>query len=55
LVVEFSEKYEKDMAENHGMIVRDVDPAPFIEAVQPVYKKLGYEELRTRILVEIGN
>jgi TRAP-type C4-dicarboxylate transport system substrate-binding protein len=55
LVVEFSEKYEKDMAENHGMIVRDVDPAPFIEAVQPVYKKLGYEQLRTRILAEIGN
>ncbi|MDR1574448.1 MAG: C4-dicarboxylate TRAP transporter substrate-binding protein [Treponema sp.] len=53
-VNEVSEQYEKEMASKHGMIVRDVDPAPFIEAVQPVYQKLGYADLRTKILKELG-
>jgi TRAP-type C4-dicarboxylate transport system substrate-binding protein len=53
-VNDVSDQYEKEMAEKYGMIVRDVDPAPFINAVQPVYQKLGYAELRTKILKELG-
>jgi TRAP-type C4-dicarboxylate transport system substrate-binding protein len=53
-VNEVSDQYEKEMAEKYGMIVRDVDPTPFINAVQPVYEKLGYAELRTKILRELG-
>jgi TRAP-type C4-dicarboxylate transport system substrate-binding protein len=53
-VNEVSDQYEKEMAEKYGMIVRDVDPTPFINAVQPVYVKLGYADLRTKILRELG-
>jgi TRAP-type C4-dicarboxylate transport system substrate-binding protein len=53
-VNDITDQYEKEMAEKYGMIVRDVDPTPFVEAVQPVYTKLGYAELRTKMLREIG-
>lgn len=54
LVVELSKEYEAEMVEQ-GMIVREVDKTPFIEAVQPVYDILGYSELRDQLLEEIGN
>ena len=51
--VQLSEDYEKDMAEKHGMTIHEVDPAPFIAAVQPVYEELGYSQLRDQILAEL--
>lgn len=53
LVVQLTAEYEAKMQEE-GMIVRDVDKTPFIEAVQPVYEKLGYLELRDTILQQIA-
>ncbi len=53
LVVKLSKEYEDEMVEQ-GMIVREVDKTPFIEAVQPVYEKLGYTELRDQLLEEIS-
>ncbi len=52
--VQLSEDYEKDMAEKHGMTIHEVDPAPFIAAVQPVYEELGYTQLRDQILAELN-
>ena len=37
-----------------GMVVRDVDKQPFIDAVQPVYEKLGYAATRKAILAELA-
>lgn len=44
---------EKQM-EEEGMTIHEVDAAPFKEAVEPVYEKLGYKELRDQILTEAG-
>ncbi len=44
---------EKQMAEA-GMTIHDVDNTPFKEAVEPVYEKLGYKDLRDQILTEAG-
>jgi TRAP-type C4-dicarboxylate transport system substrate-binding protein len=54
-VNQVSDEYDAEMVAKNGMIVRDVDPTPFINAVQPVYQKLGYADLRTKILKELGN
>ncbi len=44
---------EAEMAAN-GVTINDVDATPFKEAVESVYTKLGYQELRTQILTEAG-
>ena len=51
---DLSAQYEKEMAEIYGMIIDDPDLTPFINAVQPVYQRLGYVDLRTKILSELG-
>jgi TRAP-type C4-dicarboxylate transport system substrate-binding protein len=53
-VVEISDQYEKEMVEKYGMHVRDVNTAPFVQAVEPVYQKLGYADLRLKIKAELG-
>lgn len=44
---------EKEM-EAEGMTIHELDNTPFKEAVEPVYEKLGYKELREQILAEAG-
>lgn len=53
LVLKLTKEYEDDMVKR-GMIVRDVNKQPFIDAVQPVYEALGYAQLRKQILTELG-
>ena len=53
LVKKLTAEYEGDM-EKRGMIVRTLDKTPFIEAVQPVYEKLGYAKAKAAILAEIA-
>lgn len=53
LVKKLTAEYEEDM-EKRGMIVRTLDKTPFIEAVQPVYEKLGYAKAKAAILAEIA-
>ena len=47
------EEDEKLMVET-GMTVVEPDVAPFKAAVEPVYEKLGYAELRDQLWAEIG-
>ena len=47
------EEDEKLMVEA-GMTVVEPDITPFKEAVEPVYEKLGYAELRDQLWAEIG-
>ena len=47
------EDAEKKMAEA-GMTIIEPDVTPFKEAVEPVYEKLGYAELRAQLYEEIG-
>lgn len=47
------EEAEKKM-EEAGMIISEPDVTPFKEAVEPVYEKLGYAELRAQLYEEIG-
>lgn len=44
---------EKEM-EEEGMTIHELDNAPFKEAVEPVYEKLNYKDLRDQILTEAG-
>ncbi|MGI5174235.1 TRAP transporter substrate-binding protein DctP [Treponema sp. OMZ 840] len=53
LVKKLTLQYEKEM-EGYGMIVRDVDKTPFIEAVQPVYDKLNYRKLKDELFKQLG-
>lgn len=53
LVMTLTAEYEADMVKR-GMIVRTLDKTPFINAVQPVYEKLGYAKARINILAEIA-
>jgi TRAP-type C4-dicarboxylate transport system substrate-binding protein len=53
-VEEFSEQYEKEMVSKYGAIIHTPDITPFVNAVQPVYEKLGYSTLRNDILKELG-
>lgn len=53
LVMQLTKEYEDDMVKK-GMVVRDVDKQPFIDAVQPVYEKLGYAAARKAILAELA-
>ena len=45
---------EKEMEEEYGVTIHELDNTPFKEAVEPVYADLGYEELRDQILAEAG-
>lgn len=54
LTNELSIEYEKEMEKN-GVTIIEVDKTPFINAVEKVYSKLGYEELRERIQQEVLN
>lgn len=47
------EEAEKKM-EEAGMVISEPDVTPFKEAVNPVYEKLGYDELRAQLYEEIG-
>jgi TRAP-type C4-dicarboxylate transport system substrate-binding protein len=53
LVVDMIKQEEREMTEK-GMVIREVDKTPFKAAVEPVYEKLGYSELRTKIAKELG-
>jgi TRAP-type C4-dicarboxylate transport system substrate-binding protein len=53
LILDMIDQEEKEMAQK-GMIIREVDKAPFKAAVEPVYEKLGYTELHKRIFEELG-
>lgn len=52
-VVAEADEAEKKMVEA-GMTVVEPDLAPFKAAVDPVYEKLGYTELREKLYKEIG-
>jgi len=53
LVVELSDKYITEM-EGHGVTFVEIDKTPFIEAVEPVYEKMGFVELRDELYKELG-
>jgi len=53
LVLDMIEEEEAEMAKM-GMIFREVDKTPFKNAIEPVYDKLGYSELRKEIFKELG-
>jgi tripartite ATP-independent transporter DctP family solute receptor len=46
--------FENKMAEA-GVTVSEIDVAPFVEATEPVYEKLGYGELRKELMKVIAN
>lgn len=52
-VMSEAEEAEKAMVEA-GMTVVEPDVTPFKDAVDPVYEKLGYAELREKLYKEIG-
>jgi len=53
--VELSEQYEKEMAEKYGVIINNnVDIDAFKEASVPVYTQLGYEEVRSQLMEQMG-
>ncbi len=53
VVVNKSKEYVKDM-ESKGVTFLEIDKTPFVEAVQPVYQKLGFDKLRTELYAELG-
>ncbi len=53
LVVEKSKDYIKEM-EEYGMTFVEIDKAPFVEAVQPVYIEMGFSELKDELYAELG-
>ncbi len=53
VVNQLTEEYEQKMRDE-GMDVREVNKQPFIDAVQPVYEKLGYTELKEQIFAELA-
>lgn len=48
-----ADNFEKQMVSN-GMQIQQVDKAPFIEAAEKAYEKLGFKALRDKIWSEIG-
>ncbi len=54
LVIKLSKEYIDDMTKNHGVTVEAIDKTPFIQAVEPVYKKLGYENLRVELKKQLN-
>ena len=53
IVVSKSDEYIKEM-ETKGVTFVKIDKTPFIEAVQPVYDKMGFSELRDELYAELG-
>ncbi|MCI6673185.1 MAG: C4-dicarboxylate TRAP transporter substrate-binding protein [Sphaerochaetaceae bacterium] len=53
MVLDEAAKSEKLMADA-GMVINEVDTAPFKAAVASAYDKLGYAELRKQIYAELG-
>ncbi|MCH3918452.1 MAG: C4-dicarboxylate TRAP transporter substrate-binding protein [Spirochaetia bacterium] len=53
MVNDYIKNYETDMAKK-GMIIHEVDKAPFIEAVQPIYDKLGYTQLAKTLKADLA-
>ena len=53
IVVNKSKEYIKDMEEK-GVTFLEIDKTPFVEAVQPVYAKLGMDKLRVELYKELG-
>ena len=53
IVVSKSKEYIKDMKEK-GVTFLEIDKTPFVEAVQPVYEKLGMDKLRVELYKELG-
>lgn len=54
ICAEMEVECEKQMAEENGMTIHELDTAPFKAAVESVYTDLGYDELKTQILAEAG-
>ena len=54
IVANTIEEYEKEIAEK-GMIINKLDQNIFKDAVEPVYDKLGYRELKEELLKQLGN
>lgn len=54
LTNKLSVEYEKEM-QDKGVTIVEVDKTPFINAIQKVYKELGYEKLRDQINNEVLN
>ncbi len=53
VLIEKSAEFIAEM-EEAGVTFLEIDKTPFIEAVQPVYEKLGYAELRDQLYAELG-
>ncbi len=53
LVLGMITEEEAEMAKN-GMKFIEVDKTPFKQAVEPVYAKLGYTELKAKLIKELG-
>lgn len=53
VLMDKSEEYIKEM-ESNGVKFLKIDKTPFIEAVQPVYEKMGYTKLRDELYAELG-
>jgi TRAP-type C4-dicarboxylate transport system substrate-binding protein len=48
-----AENFEKQMVDN-GMVINQIDKAPFITAAEKSYEELGFKALRDKIWAEIG-
>lgn len=53
LVLNMIEEEEKEMA-GKGMVFVQVDKTPFKKAVEPVYEKLDYTDLKEQLVKELG-
>lgn len=54
LVMEKSVEYIDEMKSKYGVTVEAIDQKPFVDAVQPVYKELGYEALRDELKKQLN-
>ena len=54
LMLKLSAQYIEEMKTKYGVKVEAIDKQPFIDAVQPVYKELGYEDLRVELKKQLG-
>ncbi|MDR1534938.1 MAG: TRAP transporter substrate-binding protein DctP [Planctomycetota bacterium] len=54
LVIKLSKQYIDEMIAKAGVSVYEIDKQPFIDAVQPVFKELGYEELLKELRKQMG-
>lgn len=54
LVENLSDEFEQKMVDEGMVVIDDVDKAAFKEAAEKAYEKLGFNELRSRILDQIA-